>query len=73
MSDRGECLACKHLKDCTRTSLEQVRDSFTCFLFEPIPEPVYQAREKSLKLFGETAGIHVLMGRVLAPPVEEEG
>lgn len=67
---RGDCLACRHISECTATSLEHVKESYTCPLFAEVPEAVYLARLSMMALYGEDAAIQAMLDR---PPEEEEG
>lgn len=69
---RGDCLTCSRVDTCSETSIERVLNSFTCVLFEPISEPVYQARVRLMEQYGEVAAVEAMLKR---PPqtTQEEG
>lgn len=64
---RGECLACSKISSCSETSVEKVRTSYTCSLFKEVPEPVYLARIRMMRQYGDIVAIEAMMDR---PPVE---
>lgn len=65
---RGDCLTCARVSACPETSLERVKESYSCPLFQEVPEPVYLARIHMIEVYGEEAGIHSLLDR----PAEED-
>lgn len=66
---RGECLACTRLAGCGATSVERVLESYTCYLFEPVTEPVYLARATMMEKYGDVSAVCAMLQR---PPEEEE-
>jgi hypothetical protein len=67
---RGDCLACVHLGECTKTSAEKVIKGYTCPTFFPAPEAVYLARWDMMKQYGEASAAQAM---VLRETTEEEG
>lgn len=66
MSDlHGDCLACQKLSTCTETSVEKVRTSYTCPLFEEVPEPVFLARWEMMQKHGEEIAIEAMLEKDL--------
>lgn len=68
---RGDCLTCSKVETCSVTSVEKMLNSFTCILFEPIPEPVYRARVQMMEQYGEVAAVDAMLKR--PPQVTQEG
>lgn len=68
----GECLACVKLSACRETNVERVLSSYTCILFEPAPEPMYQARWDAMKKFGEAAAVRAMLPLIESTTEEEE-
>lgn len=68
---RGDCLTCSKVASCQETSLERVLWSYTCPLFDPVPEEVYQARITVMQKFGERYAIEAMLARP-PPQVDEE-
>lgn len=64
----GDCLSCTRLPTCLDTTLTQVKESFTCPLFQGVEEPVYQARLVMISNYGEDTAINAMMQH---PPKEE--
>jgi len=60
---RGDCLSCSKIDVCSKTSVEKVLNSFTCILFESIPEPVYRARVQLMGQYGEVAAVVAMLKR----------
>lgn len=58
---RGDCLSCSKVEICTATSVEKILNSFTCPLYEPVPEPVYRARVMLMMQFGDIAAVKAMM------------
>lgn len=58
---RGDCLSCSKVDICSATSVERILTSFTCPLYEAIPEPVYRARVMLMLQFGDEAAVKAMM------------
>lgn len=54
---------------CLETSVEKMKNGYTCPLFEEIPEPIYTARYALIQQFGESMAMKAIMKR---PTREEE-
>ena len=61
MIRKGDCLACWRLTQCRETSVERIRTSYTCQLFEPVAEPVAYARWDAMQKYGEVAAIKAML------------
>lgn len=66
---RGDCLSCSKVEICSATSVEKILNSFTCPLYESIPEPVYRARVMLMQQFGDVAAVKAMMQK---PPERGE-
>lgn len=73
MELRGECLACSKISSCSQTSVEKVRTSYTCSLFQEVPEPVYMARLQTMRQYGEVVAVEAMMKRPLITEEDEDG
>ena len=60
---RGECLACSRIATCADTSVDKVLNSYTCVLFDGVPEPVYMARLMMMEKYGAVSAIHAMLDR----------
>lgn len=60
---RGDCLACSKVETCSVTSIEKMLNSYTCILFEEIPEPVYRARVQLMEQYGEVPAVVAMLKR----------
>ena len=68
---RGDCLSCCKVDICSATSVERILTSYTCVLFEAIPEPVYRARVQLMEQYGEVATATALLKR--PPQITQQG
>jgi hypothetical protein len=59
----GECLSCEKVSHCSEVTPQRLMEDYVCFLFVPVPEPVYWARVHTLKSLGEAVFIEVLLGQ----------
>lgn len=60
---RGECLCCSKVSLCTETNFDRIMESYTCPLFEGIPEPIYMARIEMMMKYGAEATIGSMLPR----------
>ena len=70
MRNGGECLCCEKVSRCFETSVERILSSYTCPLFEAVPEPIFRARLDAMSKFGEMSAAEAMMNR---PEQLEEG
>jgi hypothetical protein len=70
---RGECLACAKLGACRETNEERILQSYTCTLFEGVPEPVYLARLTTMTKYGEHMAIRAMLAATHEEGEEENG
>lgn len=58
---RGDCLSCSKVEICIATSVEKVLSSYTCPLYESVPEPEYRARWMLMLQFGDVAAVRAMI------------
>lgn len=61
----GDCITCAKLGLCTETSPQKLLASFTCPLYTPVVQPVYEARWHMIQRYGETTAANAMIDRPL--------
>jgi hypothetical protein len=61
---RGDCLACTKLGKCQTTSVDRVLEGFTCWQFDPAPEPVAMARWNMMQQVGEKTAVRAMVAHI---------
>ncbi len=69
MKQRGDCLTCARIYECSITTLERVLSSYTCPLFDAVPSPTYEARVRLMEMFGDEGAVAAMM---MKPTTEQE-
>lgn len=63
-------MTCAKLGTCTETSVTKVLTAYTCPIYTPVVEPVYEARWDTIQKYGR-AGVEAMVSRPMHPDDDE--